>query len=311
MRGTLAPMSCSRVYDLHTHSWFSDGSLAPTELVARAAAAGVHVLALTDHDVTAGLPEAQTAAVEHGLTLVPGVEISVTWGAQTVHVVGLGIDTASQSLQQGLARLREFRDWRAVEIGQRLAKAGIAGASDGARRHARQGLVSRTHFACFLVEAGHAPDVRSVFRKFLVRGKPGHVPGQWATLADAIGWIREAGGVAVLAHPARYRLTATRLRRLLGEFRDCGGDALEVVSGSHSRDDSFRFAELARRYGLRASAGSDYHGPENRYLDLGPLPPLPDGCTPVWEQWPAAAARDATCKETSDNVRPLPLATSP
>jgi predicted metal-dependent phosphoesterase TrpH len=283
-------MSRPRVYDLHTHSHYSDGQLAPADLVARAAASGVQVLALTDHDVTAGLAEAQDAAAVLGIELVPGVEISVSWGAQTVHVVGLGIDTGSDPLQAGLARLRGYRDWRADEIGRRLAKDGIDGATDGARRHARQGLVSRTHFARFLVEAGHAPDVRSVFKKYLVHGKPGYVPGDWAALDEAIGWIRAAGGVAVLAHPARYKITATRLKKLLREFRAAGGEAIEVVSGSHSRDDMFRFAHLAVQYGLLASAGSDYHGPDYRYMDLGPLPPLPEECTPVWSRWAASLA---------------------
>jgi len=275
----------TRVYDLHTHTVYSDGALAPAELVARAAANGVQVLALTDHDVTDGVPEAQAAAQQAGITLVPGVEISVTWGAQTVHVVGLQIDITHPGLQAGLARLREFREWRAEEIGRRLAKAGIAGASEGARALAQRGLVSRTHFAQFLVASGHAADVRSVFKKYLVHGKPGYVPGQWAGLDEAIGWIRAAGGQAVLAHPARYKITATRLKKLLGEFRDAGGAAIEVVSGSHSRDDMFRFAQLARSFGLLASSGSDFHGPHNYYMDLGPMPPLPDGCTPVWQTW--------------------------
>jgi 3',5'-nucleoside bisphosphate phosphatase len=278
-------MTETRVYDLHTHTFYSDGVLAPAELVVRAAANGVQVLALTDHDVTDGVPEAQAAAQQAGITLVPGVEISVTWGAQTVHVVGLNIDTANAALQAGLARLREFRAWRAEEIGRRLAKAGIPGAIEGARARAQRGLVSRTHFAQFLVDAGHAADVRSVFKKFLVHGKPGYVPGEWARLDEAIGWIRAAGGQAVLAHPARYKITATRLKKLLGEFRDAGGAAIEVVSGSHSRDDMFRFAQLAASYGLLASSGSDFHGPQNYYMDLGPLPPLPDGCTPVWQTW--------------------------
>jgi len=275
----------TRVYDLHTHTVYSDGALAPAELVARAAANGVQVLALTDHDVTDGVPEAQAAAQQAGITLVPGVEISVTWGAQTVHVVGLQIDITHPGLQAGLARLREFREWRAEEIGRRLAKAGIAGASEGARALAQRGLVSRTHFAQFLVASGHAADVRSVFKKYLVHGKPGYVPGQWAGLDEAIGWIRAAGGQAVLAHPARYKITATRLKKLLGEFRDAGGAAIEVVSGSHSRDDMFRFAQLAHSFGLLASSGSDFHGPHNYYMDLGPMPPLPDGCTPVWQTW--------------------------
>ncbi len=280
-------MAEARVYDLHTHTFYSDGALSPAELVARAAANGVQVLALTDHDVTDGIPEARAAAQQAGIALVPGVEISVTWGAQTVHVVGLNIDTANDTLQAGLARLREFRDWRAEEIGRRLAKAGIPDAFEGARARAQRGLVSRTHFAQFLVAAGHAADVRSVFKKFLVHGKPGYVPGAWSGLAEAIGWINAAGGQAVLAHPARYKITATRLGKLLSEFRDVGGAAIEVVSGSHSRDDMFRFGLLANRYGLLASSGSDFHGPQNYYMDLGPMPALPDGCTPVWQTWGA------------------------
>jgi len=289
----------TRIYDLHTHTFYSDGALSPAELVARAAANGVQVLALTDHDVTDGVPEAQAAAQLAGITLVPGVEISVTWGAQTVHVVGLQIDITHPGLQTGLARLREFRDWRAEEIGRRLAKADIPGAIEGARARAQRGLVSRTHFAQFLVAAGHAADVRSVFKKFLVHGKPGHVPGQWAGLDEAIGWIRAAGGQAVLAHPARYKITATRLRKLLGEFRDAGGAAIEVVSGSHSRDDMFRFAQLASSYGLLASSGSDFHGPHNYYMDLGPMPPLPDGCIPVWQAWGGLSAQTPSVNEAS------------
>jgi predicted metal-dependent phosphoesterase TrpH len=282
-------MTESCVYDLHTHTFYSDGAFAPAELVARAAANGVQVLALTDHDVTDGVPEAQAAALQAGITLVPGVEISVSWGGQTVHIVGLQTDIANPGLQAGLERLREFRDWRAEEISRRLAKAGISGAIEDARRRAQRGLVSRTHFAQFLVAAGHAADVRSVFKKYLVHGKPGYVPGAWAGLDEAIGWIRAAGGQAVLAHPARYRITATRLKKLLSEFRDAGGAAIEVVSGSHSRDDMFRFAQLASSYGLLASSGSDFHGPQNYFMDLGRLPRLPDGCTPVWHQWDTSA----------------------
>lgn len=277
------------IYDLHAHSFYSDGALSPTELVARAAANGVQVLALTDHDVTDGVPEAQAAAVPAGITLVPGVEISVTWCAQTVHVVGIQIDITNPDLQNGLARLREFRDWRAEEIGRRLAKAGIPGAIEDARRRALRGLVSRTHFAQFLAAAGYAADVRSVFRKYLVHGKPGYVPGEWAGLEEAVGWIRVAGGQAVLAHPARYKVTATRLKKLLGAFRDAGGAAIEVASGSHNRDDMFRFAQLARSHGLLASSGSDFHTTQNCYMDLGRLPPLPDGCTPVWQAWRVSA----------------------
>jgi len=275
-------------YDLHTHSFYSDGQLPPSELVSRAATNGVFTLALTDHDTTEGLAEAEIAARANGIGLVPGVEISVTWNGRTIHVVGLRVDPASAALQAGLARLREFREWRAEEMGRRLGKAGIDGATEGARRRAHRGLVSRTHFAQFLVEAGHAPDIRRVFKRYLVQGKPGHVPGQWAPLEDAIGWIHAAGGQAVIAHPARYKLTSTRLDRLLSEFRELGGEAIEVVCGSHSRDDAFRFAHLAGKHDLLSSTGSDYHGPENYFMDLGPLPPLPDGCIPVWSTWPDA-----------------------
>jgi len=285
------PMMDTPAYDLHSHSVYSDGDLTPAELVERATLNGVGVLALTDHDTTEGVDEARRAARARGIGLVPGVEVSVTWAGQTLHVVGLQIDPEQDRLQQGLQRLREFREWRAEEIGRRLARAGIAEAAAGARALARRGLVSRTHFAQFLVAAGHAPDMRRVFRKFLVHGKPGHVPGQWAALDEAVGWIRDAGGVAVLAHPARYKLTATRLRKLLTEFRDVGGSALEVVSGSHSRDDVLRFAHLAQTLGFLASAGSDFHGPHNCFMDLGPLPPLPSGCIPVWQEW---ATRDRT-----------------
>jgi predicted metal-dependent phosphoesterase TrpH len=273
-------------YDLHTHSTASDGTLAPAELVRKAAASGVDVLALTDHDTTAGLAEAFRAAADSGIRLVSGVEISVTWSAMTIHVVGLGFDPDKSALQRGLARLRDFRDWRAAEIGRRLEKAGISGAFEGARRYSSGRLIGRTHFARYLVEQGHAATVRDVFRKFLLRNKPGHVSGQWAALEDAVGWITAAGGQAVIAHPARYRLTRMKLRRLIGEFSECGGEGIEVVSGSHNRDECFTMARHARECGLLASAGSDYHGPENPYTELGRLMPLPHGSRPVWSGWP-------------------------
>lgn len=283
-------MSCR--YDLHAHSLASDGTLSPSELVSAAAAAGVEVLALTDHDETAGVAEATEAAATTGLRLVPGVEVSVTWEGQTVHIVGLGIDPASPPLCQGLARLREFRDWRAEEIGRRLARQRIEGAYEGARALARGRIVSRTHFAHWLVANGFGKDVRDVFRHFLRVGKPGHVSGEWAPLEEAVGWIRAAGGQAAIAHPARYTVTATRLRRLIGEFIECGGEGFEVVSGSHSPTDVANMAALARRYDLAASAGSDYHGPENPWIQLGRLPPLPEGCRPIWAEWPTCSTAE-------------------
>lgn len=274
-----------RRYDLHTHSLRSDGTLTPAELVARAHAVGIDVLALTDHDVTDGIAEARTAAAPLGMTLIAGVEISVTWRNQTLHILGLNVDIAHSALQQGLSRLREFRQWRAVEIGRRLQKKRIEGAYEGAARLARGTIVSRTHFARFLVEQGYVRGMQQAFRQFLLRGKPGHVPGQWAGLDEAVGWIRSAGGRAVVAHPARYKLSAGKLRQMLGEFRDCGGEALEVVSGSHSPEANRQYAGIAAEQGFFASAGSDYHGPEKTWMDLGRLPALPAGCTPVWHDW--------------------------
>lgn len=268
-------------YDLHSHSTASDGTLTPRALVARASAAGLALLALTDHDTVAGIDEAACAAADLPIRLLPGVEVSVTWNRRTVHIVGLDVRPDCAELRDGLAELVEHRGWRAEEMGRRLAKAGYDGAFDGARAHSNGTLISRTHFARFLVERGAAADVRSVFQRFLVEGKPGHVPGEWTTLEHAVGMIRAAGGIAVIAHPARYKLTRTKLKYLIGEFRECGGLGIEVVSGSHSRDDYFTFARHARENGLLASAGSDYHGPETPWIELGRLPALPEGCTPL------------------------------
>lgn len=276
-------------YDLHLHSTASDGTLTPSELVARAAAVGVRTVALTDHDTTAGVAEAAASAGEHRLRFLPGVEVSVTWNGMTIHVVGLGVDPADAALQEGLAGLRAYRDWRAEEIGRRLAKAGIAGTFERAKALSNGLLISRTHFARVLVERNLAESVRDVFRRYLVRGRPGHVPGQWAALDEAVHWITGAGGQAVIAHPARYPLNRGQLRRLGEEFRGAGGVGFEVVSGSHSPDDNRLMAAHAAGLGLLASAGSDYHGPGQAYLELGRLPPLPAGCEPLWQDEALAA----------------------
>jgi len=275
-------------YDLHSHSIASDGTLSPVELVMAAHAAGVDVLALTDHDTLEGLVEAGQAARALGLQLVPGVEISVSWQSQTIHILALGVDSGCETLQAGLAGLREFRQRRAVEIGQRLARAGIAGCYEGARALAAGQCVGRTHFARHLVVSGHARSIREVFRHFLVHSKPGYVPGRWASLDAALAWIRAAGGIAVIAHPARYRMTVSKLRRLIDEFRTGGGVGMEVVSGSHSRDNISAMGALCRNENLLASCGSDYHGPQSPWIKLGQLPALPAGCRPVWESdcWP-------------------------
>ncbi len=273
------------IYDLHSHSTASDGTLTPTQLIRRAHEAGVSVLALTDHDSTGGIAEAQQAASTCGLRLVPGAEISVTWQGTTIHIVALGIDPNNPRLQRGLKKLVEFRHWRAQEIGRKLEKAGINGAYEAARSLSNGTLISRTHFARFLVEQGKAKDMRALFRHYLVKGKPGYVHGEWASLDEAVGWIRGAGGQAVIAHPARYRMTRTKLRKLIRDFRDAGGEALEVVSGSHSVDEAFTMAAHAKDYELLSSVGSDFHSPEQSWTELGRLTPLPHGCVPVWRDW--------------------------
>jgi predicted metal-dependent phosphoesterase TrpH len=284
-------------YDLHSHSIASDGTLSPTALLQAADAVGVEVLALTDHDTTAGIAEALRASQELTIKLVAGVEISVTWSAQTVHIVGLNVDPDNPALQAGLQSLRAFRDWRAEEIGRRLEKCGVADAYQGALAHSNGILVSRIHFARMLVQRNMAEDERKVFKHYLVKGKPGYVVGEWASLEAAIGWIHGAGGQAVVAHPARYKMTRTKLRRLLGEFRELGGEAVEVVSGSHSRDDCVAMAKHSGDFRLLASAGSDFHSPENPWIKLGRLPMLPAGCRPVWSDWqlrePQRLARQA------------------
>jgi len=272
-------------YDLHSHTTASDGTLTPAELVERAKTAGVDVLAITDHDTTEGLLEANQAGKAHGVSVINGCEVSVSWAGITLHILGLNVDPKNDALQKGLSRLQEHRDTRAREIASKLEKAGIQGAFAGAQKHAKGSLISRTHFAHFLAESGYAIDVRSVFKKFLVKGKPGFVAGKWAELEDVVDWITAAGGQAAIAHPARYRLTRTKLIRLIEEFKQAGGEGIEVVSGSHSRDECFTMAKHARDFELLASAGSDFHGPENPWIELGRLPELPPGCEPIWNSW--------------------------
>ena len=272
-------------YDLHCHSTYSDGLLRPEEVARRAAARGVDVLALTDHDETSGLGEARIAAREAGICLIDGAELSVSWRDITLHVVALGIDPGCVALSEGLETIRAGRTQRAQRMGEELAAAGIVGAYAGAMKFVTSArLVSRTHFARFLVESGHARDTRDVFRRYLVRGKPGYVAHQWATLAQAIGWIHAAGGQAVLAHPGRYQVNG-KMRDLLTDFRDTGGDAIEVLSGSHTPAQYTEFARYARVFGMLASSGSDFHGPGESWADLGDMPPLPAGVTPVWKDW--------------------------
>ncbi len=276
--------------DLHCHSNVSDGLLPPGEVVARAAANGVHVLALTDHDATAGLADAQAAAEAAGIGFVSGVEISVTWGGQTVHVVGLRINPDHPELAAGLAAIRRGRIERARRMGEDLARSGIAGAYEGAYAYAaNKEMVGRTHFARWLVAQGHAPDMRNAFRRFLTRGNPGYVEHQWAALEDAVGWIRAAGGMAVIAHPGRYAFNAREMHLLLDAFRGLGGEGIEVITGSHHPSEYGKWADLARAFGLKASRGADFHAP-GEGIDIGRLPALPHYCQPVWQGWPELAS---------------------
>ena len=271
--------------DLHCHSNVSDGALAPGEVARRAARAGVAVWALTDHDQLAGLAEARAAARDEGMRFVDGVEISVTWRGATVHVVGLRIDPGNADLAAGLAAVRGGRLQRARAMAHDLQRAGIDGTYEGAIERAENpAMVSRTHFARFLVDTGVVVDMREAFRRFLVPGKPGYVPHQWAELADAVRWIDAAGGQAVLAHPGRYGLSAGAMDALLQEFRAAGGEAIEVVTSSHSAEQSRHFAALAVQYDFSASRGSDFHGPDEG-AEFGTLPPLDPALRPVWREW--------------------------
>jgi len=244
------------------------------------------MFALTDHDDVNGLAEAHRAAAEVGIVLIDGTEISTTWNNRSIHVVGLRIDPACPALYQGLAQIRAGRGERAARMAASLEAFGISGTLEGAYAYAEnENMIGRAHFARYLVEKGHAKDVKSVFKKFLVKGKPGYVPHQWAEFDEAIGWIKESGGVPVLAHPGRYDLGRSNLRALLEAFKDAGGEAIEVVSGSHSREQYAEFAEYAREFDFLASCGSDFHGPEENYLELGKLPDLPPSCRPVWQDW--------------------------
>lgn len=270
--------------DLHCHSVVSDGTLTPEELAARAAANGVELWALTDHDEISGQPRAAAAARAHGLKYLTGCEISVTFAGETVHIVGLGFDADDAAMQRGLVDTRGGREARAREIAAGLAQAGIHGAYEGALRYVgNPELISRTHFARHLVDTGVCRDTSEVFRRYLTEGKPGYVPHRWASLQHAVQWITGAGGLAVIAHPARYRFTANEEYALFSEFKAHGGRGVEVVTGSHSAAEAVRYAGTAREFDLAASRGSDFHSPDESHTDLGHLPPLPGDLTPVWD----------------------------
>ncbi|MDB5743413.1 MAG: hypothetical protein JWR68_1728 [Polaromonas sp.] len=270
--------------DLHCHSVVSDGTLTPETLAQRAKTNGVELWALTDHDEISGQQRAAAAAKAQGMPYLTGTEISVTFAGQTVHIVGLGFDPDNAALVQGLHDTRGGREQRAMEMASSLAKAGIHGAFEGALKFVgNPELISRTHFARFLVESGVCRETAEVFRKYLTEGKPGYVPHRWATLQDAVNWITQAHGIAVIAHPGRYNFSANEEYALFTEFKAHGGQGVEVVTGSHTRQEFVKYAETAKEFGLAASRGSDFHSPDESHTDLGTLPYLPGTLTPVWE----------------------------
>lgn len=272
--------------DLHCHSNVSDGTLAPMEVAARAKANGVDIWALTDHDEVGGISEARAAAAALDLQYVAGVEISITWASQTIHIVGLQIDETNPELAQGLVATRGGRERRAREMAEQLATVGIPDAFEGALKHVgNPDLISRTHFARYLVEIGRCADTCEVFRNFLTEGNPGYVPHRWASLEQAVRWICGAGGVAVVAHPGRYKLSDLAFDAFFSEFKQLGGAAIEVMTGSHTPDQYAYYAKVAANYGFMASRGSDFHSPAESRVDLGALPPLPDSVTPIWHNW--------------------------
>ena len=272
--------------DLHCHSTVSDGLFSPAEVAARAHANGVTVWALTDHDEVSGVAAARMAANALGMRHIGGVEISTTWAGHTLHIVGLNIDETNPALLQGLYNTRYGRQRRAMQISDMLAETGIPNAYEGALHYVgNPDLISRTHFARYLVEAGVCKNTHDVFKNYLVEGKPGFVEHKWATLSDAIHWITGAGGVAVVAHPGRYDLTQLEMSVFLDEFKQLGGRGIEVVTGSHTPDQYLEYAKVAQQYGLLASRGSDFHAPGESMIELGALPPLSPGLTPVWHDW--------------------------
>lgn len=272
------------IVDLHCHSSASDGLLPAADVARRAAANGVEMLSLTDHDNLGGLADARQLAEETGMRFINGVEISIEWGGLQVHILGYNFAADDAVLNGGLESIRSGRLERARRMSLELEKIGIAGSFEGALRYAENPtLVSRAHFARYLVEIGVCKDVRSVFESYIVPGRPGYVDHRWVTLADAVGWIVGAGGIASVAHPGRYKFSRPEMRSLLEEFKSLGGQAVEVISGSHSAENVALFSRLAREFGFMASCGSDFHGPGESYVDLGKIAPLPSTLTPVWE----------------------------
>ncbi|MGR8950913.1 MAG: PHP domain-containing protein [Gammaproteobacteria bacterium] len=273
----------SEIYDLHCHSTASDGALSPSELVRRAHQHGVTTLALTDHDTTDGLDEAKNCAKTTGIRFISGIELSTQWQGKCLHVVGLNIDPAYAPLAEATCSLKNTRIQRAEQIALKLEKKRIPGAFEAVKKMAGDSMITRTHFADFLLSRGHVSSQQEAFDRYLAKGKPAYVTTPWAEMSLAVEWITKSGGVAVLAHPLRYQLTASWLRRLLASFKEAGGQAIEIVTGRYDADEINRMTDYAKRFGLAGSAGSDFHTPANPYVELGRLAPLPKTIQPVWD----------------------------
>ncbi|AFJ99365.1 PHP domain-containing protein [Cronobacter sakazakii] len=293
MGAVLSEPELAIIYDLHSHTTASDGLLTPEQLVHRAVDMGIHTLAITDHDTTAGLPAAHEEIARAGLALrlIDGVEISTLWENHEIHIVGLGIDITHPEMVAFLDGQAQRRTRRAEMIAERLEKARIPGALEGAKRLADGGVVTRGHFARFLIEDGRATNMANVFKHYLARGKTGYVPPQWCTIEQAIDVIHHSGGQAVIAHPGRYQLSAKWLKRLLNQFAAAGGDAMEVAQCQQAPNERNQLASYAGQFGLLASQGSDFHQP-CPWIELGRRLRLPDGLTPVWHRWPPELSKE-------------------
>jgi 3',5'-nucleoside bisphosphate phosphatase len=285
----------TETYDLHCHSTASDGALSPTALVQRAHQCGVTSLALTDHDTVAGLNEAQAAGEATGLKLIPGIELSTSWQNKCLHIVGLGIDPSYPPLVEAIGNLQIMRTERAEKIAEKLEKKRIPGALEAVKKAAGEGMITRTHFADFLLSQFHVSTQQEAFDRYLGTGKDAYVSTTWADLEQAVDWIVQSGGVAVLAHPLRYKLTASWMKRLLPAFKEAGGQGIEVVTGRYNNDEIKLVAGYAKRFELAGSVGSDFHNPANQWVELGRLAPLPEHIKPVWELFNGCPAATSAC----------------
>jgi predicted metal-dependent phosphoesterase TrpH len=273
-------------YDLHCHSTASDGALSPRDLVSRAFEQGVNVLALTDHDTVDGLGEARLQAQQLGMRLINGIELSCTHLNQCLHIVGLNIDPDHPGLREGLSKQQAIRDERAKRIADKLAKKGIPGVYEAVLVNAGKGEITRTHFAEYLLRQAYVNSMQEAFDRYLNKGQPAYVSTTWASLEEVVSWIVNAGGIAVLAHPLRYKLSNKWINRALAVFKEAGGQGIEVVNGRGSLEEVRLAQQFAERHQLVASTGSDFHAPDSPYLELGRLVELPATLIPVWSLFP-------------------------